>query len=58
MMTNSQAQAYAVIALRNIGVTDVDMLKRLDHEMYRLFDEMTEKEAERKALKLFALADQ
>ncbi|MHB1681523.1 MAG: hypothetical protein ACYCYO_01665 [Bacilli bacterium] len=57
MMTNAQAQAYAVIASRNIGIADVSMLKKLDYEMYRLFDELTEQEAELKALKLFATAD-
>lgn len=51
-MTNAQAQAYAVVALHNIGITDPSVLQRLDHEMYSLFDLFDEGEIERKAQRL------
>lgn len=55
-MTNTEAQGYAVIALRNLlhdkgwHSNDIkDYCKELDREMYDLMDIMTEEEAERKA---------
>jgi hypothetical protein len=58
-MTNAQAQAYAVIALRNLlkekgwHSKDIkDYCKYLDKEMYWLFDIVSEEEAEEKANKI------
>jgi hypothetical protein len=55
-MTNAQAQAYAIIALRNLlrekgwHAADIkDYCKYLDREMYDLMDIMSEEEAEQKA---------
>jgi hypothetical protein len=58
-MTNSQAQGYAVVALRNLlrekgwHTADIkDYCKYLDREMYDLMDIMFEEEAEEKASKI------
>jgi hypothetical protein len=53
-MTNAQAQAYAVIALKRLMTEgyiqgDKHLCRLLDHEMYALFDTMSEEEAEEKA---------
>jgi hypothetical protein len=55
MMTNSQCQSYAIIALQNliragkIKVNDKNIYKVLDHELYYVFDTVGEEEAEEKA---------
>lgn len=56
IMTNAQAQDYAVLALRNLlgekgwHTSDIkDYCRYLDREMYDLMDLMSENEAEVKA---------
>ena len=44
MMTNTQAQAYAVLALKRLGF-DRETQEAVEREMYHLFDRMTEEEA-------------
>jgi hypothetical protein len=54
-LTNSQAQGYAVVALRNLikrGIVKADVQTTslaLDCEMYYLMDMVSEEEAEEKA---------
>lgn len=48
MMTNSQAQAYAVVAMTRLGY-DRETIRAVEREMYYLFDVLTEEEAEEKA---------
>ncbi len=57
-MTNSQAQAYAVIALRNLIEADIirsndkNIYHIMDRELYSLFDYISEEEAEERAVKI------
>jgi hypothetical protein len=61
-MTNAQAQAYAVIALKRLmgsgyvriyNRSQKELCRLLDGEMYCLFDTFTEEEAEEKAGRIF-----
>jgi predicted transcriptional regulator len=58
-MTNSQAQAYAIIALNRLIDTGIvhaknkkEALRRLDAHMYYAFDGLSENEAEGEAVKI------
>ena len=57
-MTNAQCQAYAVIAVRNLIRDDIikadtkDACRAIDRELYYLFDFISEKEAEKKAIRI------
>lgn len=58
-MTNAQAQAYAVMALKSLvedGIIKVknitEACQKLDHEMYRQFDNWEEEVAEKKAIRI------
>ncbi|MGE5631398.1 MAG: hypothetical protein ACM3TR_09915 [Caulobacteraceae bacterium] len=58
-MTNKQAQAYAVIALKEMlreGFLVAGACQKLDGKMDRLFSEMTEAEAEEKANRILQRA--
>ena len=54
-MTNAQCRAYAVIAVRNLirdGIIKADTkdaCREIDHELYCLFDFISEEDAEEKA---------
>lgn len=58
MMTNSQCQSYAIIAVRNLirdGVLkaiDRNIYQVLDHELHEIFDWVEEEEAEEKAARI------
>lgn len=57
-MTNAQCQAYAVIAVRNLirdGIIKANIKKvyrAIDRELYQLFDEIGEEEAEERAARI------
>jgi hypothetical protein len=57
-LTNAQAQAYAIIAVKNLtkdGTIKADestVYHELDHEMHCLFDVTDEETAERRAIKI------
>jgi hypothetical protein len=57
-LTNSQAQGYAVLALKNLikrGIVKADTTKAccaLDREMYDIMDMVDEEEAEEKATRI------
>lgn len=57
-MTNAQCQAYAVIAVRNLirdGIIKSNIKKvyrAIDRELYQLFDEIGEEEAEERAARI------
>mgnify|MGYP001268520499 CR=1 FL=1 len=57
-MTNAQCQAYAIIAIRELirdGVIQGDVneaCRAIDRELYYLFDFISEKEAEKKAIRI------
>lgn len=58
-MTNEQCQAYAIIAIRNLAKAgkikaDVFTYNDLRWELFRLFDEIGEDEAEERAAKILA----
>jgi hypothetical protein len=63
-MTNAQAQAYAIIALKNLleaghvkkasDLTISQVLNALDSEMYYLFDRLSEEDAEYKAERILS----
>jgi len=64
-MDNSEAQAYAIVALNNLidaGVIKVknakDILKRLDREMYYLMDRYSENEVFAHANKIMIGVDE
>ncbi len=58
MMTNSQCQSYAIIALRNliqagiIKTNDKNVYKVLDYELYCIFDMVGEEEVEETAARI------
>jgi hypothetical protein len=57
-VTNAQCQAYAVIAVRNLirdGIIKSNIKKvyrAIDRELYQLFDEIGEEEAEERAARI------
>ena len=57
-MTNAQAQAYAVLAVKNLLEYEIirgskkEACSAVDHEMKVLFDELEEEVAERKAIRI------
>jgi hypothetical protein len=57
-MTNTQAQAYAIIALKSLiedGIVKADATKvyhALDHEMHSQFDNWDEETAEKRAIRI------
>jgi hypothetical protein len=57
-VTNAQCQAYAVIAVRNLirdGIIKANIKKvyrAIDRELYQLFDEIGEEEAEERAARI------
>lgn len=48
MMTNNQAQAYAMLAMKRLGY-DREAIRKVEREMHYLFEVLTEEEAEEKA---------
>lgn len=45
-MTNREAIGYMLLACKEAGVTDLELVRRLKREMYYQFDMKTESEAD------------